>query len=295
MNNSFFKYLNIGAIEEKWGMYITTAGYSKVEPHEAYPNQQHPLSHTLTWNTGRTLSDYYIVFISKGKGIFNSALTKPEEVDAGTCFLLFPDIWHRYKPDIQSGWEEYWVGFHGYYADQLMKQNFFHPTQPCFHLGPNQELLALFNKLTDTVKSSLCGYPLQMAGITMQILALVNTLADQDQPDHHPIAQLIGKAKFLLQESVDTQLDMEELARQLPMGYSAFRKSFKRITGESPHQYQLSLRLNRAKDLLSSSILNINEIAEQTGFESVHYFSKLFKKKTGVSPNTFRKELCFAG
>jgi transcriptional regulator GlxA family with amidase domain len=73
------------------------------------------------------------------------------------------------------------------------------------------------------------------------------------------------------------------------MGYSSFRKAFKQITGESPNQYHLNLRLNRAKDLLMTTILNINEIADQTGFESVFYFSKLFKKKNGVSPHNFRK------
>ncbi|MEO5892539.1 MAG: AraC family transcriptional regulator, partial [Ferruginibacter sp.] len=95
MHNSFFKYLNIGQVEERWGIYVTTVGYSKIEPNENYPKQEHPQSHQLTWNRGRILNDYYMVFISKGKGIFGSASTPPTGIDAGTCFFLFPGVWHR--------------------------------------------------------------------------------------------------------------------------------------------------------------------------------------------------------
>lgn len=288
-HNTFFKYLNISEREERWGMYITSVGYSKVEPNENYPNQPHPQSHELTWNKGRILNDFYIVFISRGKGMYGSKSTPPKDINEGTCFFLFPKIWHRYKPDIKSGWEEYWVGFNGSYAQQLMEADFFSANDPLVNIKLNRDILVLFRRLLDTAKESLTGYPQQLAGITMQLLGLVNTISQHIEFDNDPVGRLISKAKFLLEESFENQLDMEHLANQLPMGYSSFRKAFKKITGESPNQYHLNLRLNRAKDLLSSTALNINEIADQTGFENVFYFSKLFKKKNGVSPNSFRK------
>ena len=100
----------------------------------------------------------------------------------------------------------------------------------------------------------------------------------QQEDSHDATAKLISKAKFMLEESLDKPVDMEKLVRGLPMGYSKFRKAFKISTGESPNQYHLNLRLNRAKGLLTSTALNINEVASQTGFESLFYFSKLFKK-----------------
>lgn len=72
------------------------------------------------------------------------------------------------------------------------------------------------------------------------------------------------------------------------MGYSKFRKLFKSETGYSPHQYHLNLRINKAKELLQTTELNIKEIAYQTGFESEFYFSKLFRKKSGISPTDYR-------
>lgn len=289
MLKNYFKYLNVTELEERWGIYVTTVGYSKTEPNDNYPNQVHPESHQLTWNRGRILNDYYIVFISRGKGVYGSALTKPAEVAEGTCFFLYPGVWHRYKPDPGSGWEEFWVGFNGFYVEQLMQNGFFDSKAPLVPLSLNKDILVLFHNLIETVRSSLPGYPQQIAAITLQLLGLISNIIQHHEYNDDPVGKLISKAKFIIQESFEDTLDMEKLAKALPMGYSSFRKAFRRITGVSPNQYHLNIRLERAKSLLITTVLNTSEIADQTGFESVFYFSRLFKKKNGVSPTVFRK------
>jgi AraC-like DNA-binding protein len=286
---NYFKYLNITPLEESWGVYVTTVGYSKINPHQTYPvNDEHPQNHSFNWNKGRILNGYYVVFITKGKGIFESAKTESTTVSAGTCFFLYPEVWHRYRPDLNSGWEEFWVGFNGSYPDELMNKGFFSAEEPFINVGMNQELLSLFLALLDTVRKSSTGYPQVIAGIMVQILGVLHSVALYDHTDSDSATMLIAKAKFLIQESLEKPVDMKKLARELPMGYSSFRKTFKKLTGESPNQYHLNLRLNRAKDLLLTTNLNINEVAYQTGFDSVFYFSKLFKKKNGVSPKFYR-------
>jgi len=289
MLQNYSKYLNFTSFEERWGIYITSVGYSKVVPNDKYPNQQHPQSHHLTWNRGRTLNDYYIVFISKGKGIYGSAITEAKEVVAGNCFLLFPGVWHRYKPDIKLGWEEHWFGFNGRFIKDLMNQGFFIAKEPIIDLGFNTEMLMLYKKLIDQVQLSSVGYPQQVAGIAMQILGLLGNQLRHSERALDPVGKLISKAKFLIQESIENSLDMEQLAKELPMGYSSFRKAFKKITGQSPNQYHINVRLERAKTLLTMTALNINEVSDHTGFESVSYFSKLFKKKSGVPPRSYRQ------
>lgn len=289
MLKNYFKYLNFSATEERWGTYVTTVGYSKTEPNDDYPNQVHPESHQLTWNRGRILNDYYIVFISKGKGLFSSGLTPPTEISEGTCFFLFPGVWHRYKPDPRSGWEEFWIGFNGFYIEKLMDNGFFDSRLPLVPSSLNRDVLVLFQNIIESVQHSLPGYRQQIAGMTIQLLGIINTILQHHEYSHDPVEKMITKAKFVIQQSFEDHLDMEALAKSLPMGYSSFRKAFKRITGESPNQYHLNLRLKRAKNLLVTTVLNISEIAYQTGFESVFYFSRLFKKKNGISPSDFRK------
>lgn len=288
MHKNFFRYLTIDEAEKNWGLYATSVGYSKVEPNDRYPNQEHPQSHKLTWDRGRILNDYYLVFISKGKGVFGSSRLQAVDVELGTCFFLFPGAWHRYKPDSASGWEEYWIGFNGYYAAELMQKNFDTDQLP-INIGASSNILRLFHDLIDISAGAALGYTRQMAGITLQLLGMVQTLSVFKEEGDDPIGRLIAKARFILQESYEDQVDMEAIARQLPMGYSSFRKAFKKITGVSPNQYHLQLRINRARQLLIKTALNISEISDQTGFESVYYFSKIFKKKTGMAPNAFRK------
>jgi transcriptional regulator GlxA family with amidase domain len=91
-----------------------------------------------------------------------------------------------------------------------------------------------------------------------------------------------------LQESIETPVNLEEMVKELPMGYSKFRKLFKEVTGTSPNQYHLDLRLDKARELILSTNLTINEVAFKTGFSSIFYFSRLFKKKNGMSPKEYR-------
>lgn len=286
---NYRKYLNNNEYDKKWDFYINTVGSASVQAHKAYPNNRaHPADHTLTWNKGRILNGYYIVFISRGEGVLETARSSPLQVKAGTCFLLFPGVWHRYKPDAEHGWEEYWVGFNGNYPATLVKNGIFSPENPLVNVGLNEDLLALFHSLIKTVSAAAPGYQQVATGVTLQMLGLIGAVARYGQVSTNNESKLISKAKFLLQETMDKPLNLEEMARELPMGYSKFRKLFKSVCGISPNQYQLNLRLEKARELLTTTNLTVNEIADQTGFDSIFYFSRLFKNKNGLAPKLYR-------
>jgi AraC-like DNA-binding protein len=287
--NSYHKYLPCTDVEKRWGFYVTTVGYSKIEAKQKYPlSNEHPPNHAFTWNKGRILDGYYVVFISKGEGVFQSAETEATVIKEGTCFFLFPGVWHRYKPNINCGWEEYWVGFKGDYPEALMTKGFFSSDKPIVKTGFMEALAILFHKLIEAVRAGATGYHQVISGITLEILGLIHSLMIYDGEPEDPVSKIIAKAKFILRESSENALDMKKLTTELAVGYSKFRKLFKEKTGQSPHQYHLNLRLNRAKELLDSTTLNINEVADQTGFDSVFYFSRLFKEKNGVAPKHYR-------
>jgi AraC-like DNA-binding protein len=100
--------------------------------------------------------------------------------------------------------------------------------------------------------------------------------------------QIIDKARIFMQDRLDTDLQMPEVAKHLNMSYSSFRHLFKKYTGLSPTQYFINMKIHLAKRMLQNSVTSIKEISYLLNFETPEYFAKLFKKKTGMSPTEFR-------
>ena len=59
----------------------------------------------------------------------------------------------------------------------------------------------------------------------------------------------------------------------------------------SPNSYFISLKIDAAKDMICNTDLNFTQIAENLGFTTIHYFSKLFKDKVGISPSEYAKAI----
>ncbi|HRP57026.1 AraC family transcriptional regulator [Agriterribacter sp.] len=290
--NNFIKYLTVSDVEENWGLYVRTVGYSSTKPHWQYPiTEGHPRSHLFTWDKGRRLNGYYLVFISKGGGIFETETTGSEKISEGTVFFLFPDIWHRYKPDKDTGWDEYWVGFDGYYARKLMDSGFFSAESCVVQIGLNQSALVIFHKMMEAVQKAHAGYHQFISSLVLQLLSLTYYASAFGNRAGSENSFYISKAKFIMQESIEGNLSLQQLAERLMVSYSKFRQDFKKVTGLSPNQYLLGLRIRKAKELLQSTSLSMSEVAALAGFDSVYYFSKFFKKSTGTSPSLYRKKL----
>jgi len=286
--DNFHKYFPISQEEELWGLYTLTCGYYQSPPGKPYPPlRAHPTDHHLTWKYGRTLQGYYIVYITQGKGFFQSDNTEIKIIEAGTTFLLYPGVWHRYQPDPATGWEEYWVGFKGSYPQQLMQQRFFNAQSPLIRVGQNEAMLQLFLQLIELAKEENIGYQQVMSGVIIQLLGQMYTIQKSSGLGSET-EQLIKEAKFAMLSHMDTPVDGKQLSDQLNVSYSWFRKVFKQYTGLPPAQYQMQIRLQKAQELLASSSLTVKEIAYQLGFNSRFYFTRLFTKKTGITPTAFR-------
>jgi AraC family transcriptional regulator len=91
-----------------------------------------------------------------------------------------------------------------------------------------------------------------------------------------------------IQENLDRDLSLEELANILHISSHYFAHLFKRSTGYSPHKYIVKCRIERAKQLLQKRELSIIEICQQVGFQSQSHFTKLFRKHTQTTPKLYR-------
>lgn len=85
-------------------------------------------------------------------------------------------------------------------------------------------------------------------------------------------------------------LRIDEIAKKYAMSETVFRKKFKELTGQSPVKYINSLRILKSKELLGSSEITIDTIADFLSFYDKAHFCKAFKSATGISPYAYRKK-----
>ncbi len=284
---SRFRYLPVLAEQQKWGLFLTDCGYTVIEPGTPYPPRGHPDAYADGWKKGRTLDEYQVVYITRGRGTFEARGAGRRAIEAGDVFVLFPGVWHRYSPDPSTGWDEQWVGFNGDLTARPMLAPFFNPKKPVLRIGVDEALRQRFVALVNRVGQDPAGTPFSNAGEILVILGLIQERT-RSVGAKGRVSGLIREAQNHILMNATGTIDFAHLASALGIGYTTFRHRFKQQTGISPAQFQNSIRISRAQDLLSSTDLSVSEIAAQTGFETVYYFSRHFKKSAGLTPKAYR-------
>lgn len=285
-NDELLRSLREG--QPDWGVTVRTVGHNIHKPKLIYPDSGHPNAYYFDWEKGRVLDEFQLVYIPNGHGTFEAEGVQETMIEAGTVFLLFPGVWHRYHPSPETGWEEFWVGYKGHYADYLMQQNCFKKDAPFVRIGFNAELLNVFIQLIDAVKHEDAAYYKLSSCLITQLLALVYSSAIMTDIPRQNKYELVHAARYKMYENLDAKLDLEKMAGELSVSYTSFRRAFKETMGIAPGQYYLNLKIEKACKLLKNTGLTVTEISSHLGFESEFYFSRIFKKKVGMAPGRFR-------
>lgn len=271
-----------------WGVDILTIGHNLHPANKAYPDHNHPNQYCFDWSEGRTLGEFQLVYIANGQGVFESHTVPPTLVEGGTAFLLYPGVWHRFKPNFETGWEELWVGFRGHFAEYLMRQECFKPEQSLIPIGFRSELLNVFTRLIDTLRYEGTAHQQIATCQIIQLLGLVYTSALMSDTSRNRQERIVHQVRYKVQGNWAQPIDFKQLAEQNNVSYVWLRKTFKEVMGVAPGQYHLNLKIDKAIQLLGETSLSISEIAFRTGFDSLFYFSRIFRKKTNLSPSEFR-------
>jgi len=287
--SAFFRYLPLDPDARTWELQVLDAGYTNHPAGIPYPLRQHPEAYTFTWRNGRVLDEYQLIYITGGCGELETRSGGRFSIHPGDLFVLFPGEWHRYRPSMATGWRENWVGFTGTYAERIVPMCA-SPRQPVLRMGHDETLLELFLSAEEWIQSAPPGYMGMLAANTITLLARIRSLSMRKDRPTREHTERMHEARCLLLEQATREVDLPALASSLGLSYSRFRAAFKEQSGFSPKQYQLHIRINRAKALLAHGGQSVGEIADQLGFNSVYYFSRLFKSMTGVSPTAYRRD-----
>jgi len=285
----FFKYLTPGEDDVSWGLFLNVCGKAIIPPGNVYPSPNHPSGYYFTWNKGRILHEYQAIYLTEGSGLYEDN-SGEYIINPGSILIIQPGIWHRYKPDRDTGWTENYVGFNGFIAEHMFTNPQLAAAKPIVYIGSREEFIDTYYKIHRYVKEEKPGFQQVSAGMVMKLLGYLISAEKQINFSETRIEKIIQKACFMIRENVEKEIDFKHYSECNNIAYSYFRRMFKIYTGLPPMQYQLDLKIIRSRELLLSTDKIIKEICYEVGFESEFYFSRLFKKKIGVSPSALRNQ-----
>jgi AraC-like DNA-binding protein len=285
---SFHRYFPVSQRDKNWGLYATTAGEASIGSNTMYPPSGHPKGFAFDWQHGRILDGFALVYVSSGRGKFESKPKVTANIEPGHAFLLFPGVWHRYAPDPESGWHEHWIGFDGEIARRWLQHRFISKNHPVLKINAEDTVLATFSRVMQSMRANRPALQQILAGATANLLGLFYSARQAQPAAQTQNSDAIELAIARIQSAYASDLNMQSLAEELGVSYSWFRSTFTAHTGLSPHQYLLELRIVRARSLLTEAEFSVKEIATQTGFEDEHYFSRLFRQKLHYTPSQWR-------
>lgn len=285
------KYMLASERDKQWGLTVTTMGYEEIGAGEDYPTRGHADGYYFEQERGRVLNEYQLLYIVEGAGVFHSDHVAEKQLREGDLFLLFPGEWHSYHPLPGRGWKSYWIGFAGRNMDDRVRAGFLSPEKPVYHVGYSSGIVSLYKAARRAADDEAAYTQQLLAGIVNNLIGLMYSLERNLQLSRNQShVDMVQRAQARIRESLESSLTIQQVAEELGVSYSNFRKLFKEFTGLSPASYQQELRLMRAKELLSTTEMSIKEIAYQLNFESPDYFSAKFKLKTGRKPSELRNQ-----
>lgn len=286
------KYLLAQESDYSWGIRTSTVGLQVIPPGAQFPYGEHPQVYFISREKGRVLlNEIHVLYLLNGRGWFQSAHCPKTRIQAGDAVIIFPNEWHNYAPDNDTGWEEAWVGFSGDFVQRIIQERYFNITHPIVHVGVRNTLYDAIEKAYKIAQAEMPAYQQQLAGYVFLVVSSIYAYSKQVPYKDSSDAERIRLAQKYMRERSTQRLSMEDVAVQVGMGYAKFRKLFRNYTGFSPHQYFLSLKLEESKDLLLNTNYSAKEIALRMGFDTATYFNRLFRKYYQQTPIEYRNSV----
>jgi AraC family transcriptional regulator len=112
---------------------------------------------------------------------------------------------------------------------------------------------------------------------------------------HPEIIRRIGLAKEYIHTHYHDEIAVRQISRAAHMSCTHFIKRFKEVTGTTPYQYLMQLRIEKAKYLLLHTEESVEHITISIGLESASSFIRLFRERTAMTPLTFKRKVKYNG
>lgn len=255
-------------------LYITAAGYY---PHAAFHSRERKAG----------CSQYILLYCVHGSGMVTLG-GQTFNLSPNHVIILPRNIAHEYHTTKEDPWTIYWVHFIGEHADVLFTRYSELKSDPVFY-PYSQRNIGDFDLILNLVENSSEMRSLELASLKLQDCLSNFIYASEINPS------LIGMDKIhksiaFMKAHLEKQLSLPELARQQHLSVTHYSRLFRSKTGNSPNQYFNELKIQKSCQYLYFTDMSIKEISAELGFPDPYYFSRLFKKLTGMAPAVYKSK-----
>ncbi len=258
---------------------VTAAGNYRIHKSHVYETDR-PL--------GR--GDYQLYYVASGKAHFFFD-GKEKVISKGTVVLFRPGDAQKYAIYAADKPETYWVHFTGYDVERLLDYYQFSKGETLFYAGNTQDYQHIFRQMIRELQLRRANFEDLLSLNIRTLLLMINRHLTESKTAGSQVLDEIEKSIHYFNENYNKQIIIENYAEQHLMTPCWFIQNFKQLTKTTPMQYIVNLRLTNAMNMLENKNYNIAKISSAVGYDNPLYFSRLFKKHTGLSPSEYRKKL----
>ncbi|WP_172199547.1 helix-turn-helix domain-containing protein [Saccharibacillus qingshengii] len=244
---------------------------------------------------GRTLQrenvqfhHWAIVLITGGQGHYRVDVGETQRVEAGSWFCVYPGVLFDYGPDPGGYWDEYYFTAEGERVEEW-RRGWLPPEGQVHGLAVSEALLQRLENLLRLVGS---GTPGNLDRAAMQLEQFVYEIAAGGEERE------AGRRELLVQkviEDIQSVLHLpptvSDMAARHHVSVSTLRRIVHEYTGYPFNEFLHRLRTGEAGHMLLNTDMSVKELGERLGYRDMFYFSRVFKRITGVSPREYRSRV----
>lgn len=236
-------------------------------------------------------NDYQLLYIAAGKGEFYFKGSKEPTIVTKGNMILFrpgePQVYYYYAVDKT---EVYWVHFTGWKVEEYLERYELPHDENVFYTGVSPDYPWIYNQMIRELQLQRVNHEDMISLYMHHIFITINRYIKERRETKNDTINDIERAAHYFKDNYNKQISIEQYAEEHLMSVNWFIHSFKSVMKMSPMQYIISLRIAMGKGYLENSTKNIAEISNEVGYGNALYFSRLFRKYTGMTPTEYRKK-----